>query len=133
MQERNYNTRKLIKLVDSFLTFAKLGDDIRGRKVIDQNFKDIGTINALYIDEVEGKVRFLRVTSGGIFGIGESTFLIPVETITKVTGDEVDINVKKSHIAKAPGYDPELVEEKYLEELHGYYGLLPFWYPVDSR
>ncbi len=75
----------------------------------------------------ERKVRFLRVEHGGFLGVGETKSFIPVDAITKIT-DDVHINHSRDHVAKAPRYDPELVDDKtYYGNIYGYYGYMPFW------
>ncbi|HZY09891.1 MAG TPA: PRC-barrel domain-containing protein [Bacteroidota bacterium] len=118
---------KLVKLVDSSLAFVHLTDDIRGRKVLDRHSEEIGTIDALYIDDKERKVRFIRVASGGILGIGKTTFLIPAAAIVKTTGEAVHIDLTRTRVAKAPIFDPDLVEENELQNLYRHYGYLPYW------
>ncbi|MBV8901115.1 MAG: PRC-barrel domain-containing protein, partial [Verrucomicrobia bacterium] len=53
-------------------TFDDLTDQtfpsIIGRKVVDQRGDDIGTLDALWTDEDTGKVEFLGVKTGWIFG-----------------------------------------------------------------
>ena len=47
--------------------------DIRGRTVIDSDGAEVGTVDDLLIDEEEDRVRFLRIGSGGILGMGRRT------------------------------------------------------------
>jgi hypothetical protein len=60
------NTRaqqaKLIKLKDSDLRLSSQAEDVRGRDVIDQRGKDIGKVNALFINE--GEWKFYSPTGG---------------------------------------------------------------------
>jgi hypothetical protein len=40
----------------------------------------------------------------------------------------VSINDTRDHIAEAPGYDPELVNDSgYQSSIYGYYGCAPYW------
>ncbi len=118
----------LRKLSDSGQTVANAAEDIRGRKVKDKDGKDLGTVDDLLIDDQERKVRFLRVEHGGFLGVGETKSFIPVDAITKITGDDVHINHSRNHVAKAPRYDPKLVDDNtYYGSIYGYYGYMPFW------
>src|SRR4051812_43135597 len=96
----------LVKLSDINFRLADPAQDIRGRKVIDCNDKQVGHIDELLIDDTEKKVRFLRVASGGVLGIGSQKILIPVELITRVTPETVYIARSCEHLAEAPIYDP---------------------------
>ena len=118
----------LIKLSDSEQTVSMGDDDIRGRHVKDRAGEDIGKIGDLLIDKGENKVRFLLVESGGFLGIGKDKLFIPVDAITGISDDEVRVDQTREHLAGAPDYDPDLVDERpYYDEVYGYYGYTPYW------
>lgn len=126
----NEDMTTLVRLGDSDLTVANEDDDVRGRKVIDRNGEETGKVDGLLIDEAERKVRFLEVGSGGFLGMGKEQVLIPVDAVVRVDDESVHINKDREHVASAPGYDPELMpvpERPYLENVYGYYGLVPHW------
>ena len=124
------STGKLIKLGDSDLTVADPREDVRGRTVVDRNGDEIGHVDALLIDDRESKVRFLRIASGGFLGIGESTFLLPVDAVTRIGEDRIVVDQTRERIAGAPAYDPELTyDQDYYGGLYGYYGYGPYWGP----
>lgn len=119
--------RTLQPMRDAHLTTRDRAEDIRSRKVVDADGKDIGEIDALLIDDQEEKVRFLQVASGGFLGIGQSKVLIPVEAISKIDRHVVHVEQTRERVASAPNYDPELIEDQYYEGLYGYYGYQPYW------
>lgn len=103
-------------------------DDIRGRKVEDNEGKDLGKVHDLLIDDREHKVRFLLVEHGGFLGVGETKSFIPVDAITKITAHDVFIDHSREHVALAPAYDPDLVDDRaYHSALYGHYGYVPYW------
>lgn len=117
----------LVRLSDSELTLAGEADDARGRTVVDRNGDEVGEVDDLLIDPDERRVRFLQVASGGFLGLGENKRLVPVDAVTAMD-DTIQIDKDRSHVAEAPVYDPELVEERgYYESLYGYYGYSPYW------
>ncbi len=117
----------LVRLSDSDLTLAGEADDARGRTVVDRNGEEVGQVDDLLIDPDERRVRFLQVASGGFLGLGESKRLVPVDAVTAMA-DTIQIDKDRDDVAKAPIYDPELVEERgYYESLYGYYGYSPYW------
>lgn len=117
----------LVRLSESGQTLAHPEEDVRNRTVRDAGGGDIGTIKDLIIDAAEQKVRFLYVGQGGILGIGQRTVLLPVDTVVRVTDREVHIDQDQERVHGAPAYDPDLTENRYYEELYGYYGFGPFW------
>jgi sporulation protein YlmC with PRC-barrel domain len=119
----------LVKLSDTNLTLANRAEDIRGRDVLDTAGEEIGKVDDLLIDELEKKVRFLQVSSGGFLGLGATKFLIPVDAIMRMTEDAVYISQARERLTGAPRYDPSLVDERYLSDVYGYYGYSPYWGP----
>jgi sporulation protein YlmC with PRC-barrel domain len=119
---------QLVKLGDADLTVADPNEDVRGRKVVDRDGKDVGTIHDLFIDSDEKKVRFLQVGSGGFLGLGEKKVLIPVDAITRITDDEVQFDQTHEHVARTPPYDPDLMnDDAYTGGVYGHYGYQPYW------
>jgi sporulation protein YlmC with PRC-barrel domain len=120
----------LLKLSDTNLTLGDPEEDVRGRKAIDRDGEDIGTVEDLFVDDEENKVRFLQIGSGGFLGIGERKFLIPVDAITRIDADHVHVDQTREHVAGAPEYDPEVTPEpdyNYYEGVYGYYGYPTYW------
>ena len=98
----------LEELKNTKLTLDDPLQDIRGRKVIDQNGEAVGHVDALFIDEEERKVRMLKVRAGGFLGLGDRYFLLPAEMITSIERDEVRVNETRERIVNTPAYDPNL-------------------------
>ena len=128
---RTHDTDKatLLNLSDSNMTVADPDEDIRGRKVLDRNGEEVGEVDDLVIDDREAKVRFMRVASGGFLGLGATKFMIPIDAITRITGDAVHIDQTRERLAGAPLYDPALMNDDYWRDVYGYYCYGPYWEP----
>ncbi|HEU4682186.1 MAG TPA: PRC-barrel domain-containing protein [Gemmatimonadales bacterium] len=121
-------TATLYRLEARDLQLADPNADIRGKNVRDLAGEEIGKVHDLLIDEEERKVRFIEVASGGVLGIGDTKFLLPVEAATAVLADEIRINQDRTQVVGSPRYDPNLIEQPDLNELYRYYGYgTPFW------
>ena len=124
---------------DTNWTVADRADDIRGRRVLDPDGEEVGEIEDLLIDTQERKVRLLQVASGGVLGLGATTFLLPVEAITRISEEAVQIDQRRERLVGAPPYDPALVDQRSWHDLYGHYGYAPYWaatgvyppYPLD--
>lgn len=100
---------------------------MRGHTVLDRDGQEIGEVDGLLIDRDERRVRLLQVASGGFLGIGKQKILVPVDAVTDVN-ENVHIDTDREHVANGPAYDPELaVDQPTVNDLHGYYGYLPYW------
>ncbi|HEX5387168.1 MAG TPA: PRC-barrel domain-containing protein [Gemmatimonadales bacterium] len=123
----------LLHLSDTDLALENPVWDVRGRKVLDADGEEIGEVDDLLIDAAERRVRFLQVSSGGFLGLGETRFLIPSGAVDEVTPEHVRVGRHREHVAAAPRYDPTVVDEHYLADLHGYYQMPPYWGPAYMR
>ena len=117
----------LVRLSDSGLVLEDLTQDVRGLDVYDEDGDQIGTVEDLYADAEERKVRFLDVSAGGFLGLGERRFLIPVEAVSEVREDGVVVvDQKRRKVAESPLFDADVVPQPpYQDELYEYYGYLP--------
>jgi sporulation protein YlmC with PRC-barrel domain len=130
MSQTPNSSISLEKLKDTSLALADPDQDIIGRKVIDREGVEIGHVSNLFIDEDLRKVRMLEIRAGGMLGLGERHFLLPVDAVTSVDSDDVHVNETQDRISRSPAYDPSLIAAptpEYWEPFYGYYGLSPYW------
>ncbi|MEO5834972.1 MAG: PRC-barrel domain-containing protein [Nakamurella sp.] len=124
------DTGTLYTLGDRGQTVQGSANDVRDRKVKDKDGTEIGKVADLLVDDQDQKVRFLVVEHGGFLGFGEKKTLIPVDAITTITEDEVNIDQSHERVAAAPGYDPDLVNDRtYHSQIYSHFGYLPYWGP----
>ncbi len=118
----------LYTLGDRGETVDGLANDVRGREVKDKDGNGIGKVADLLVDDREHKVRFLLVEHGGFLGFGETKTLIPIDAIAKITEDAVLLDQSRERIAAAPGYDPDLIDDRpYHSSIYSNYGYGPYW------
>ncbi len=123
MTERTGTNLSLVKLSDSEFVLEDRTQDIRGLDVYDSNGDEIGSVEDLYVDEEERKVRFLDVGAGGFLGIGEKHFLIPVEAVAKVYDDGITVDQSREKVSGSPPFDTDVVPRpSYQREVYDYYG-----------
>ena len=100
----------LVRLGESSFVPANPEDDLRAKDAYDAEGKRIGRVEDLYIDRNEREVRFLEVGSGGILGIGEKRFLVPVEAVVEVAEEWVAIEPGSTEKVEGPApLDTEVV------------------------
>jgi sporulation protein YlmC with PRC-barrel domain len=105
-------------------TFDELTDEtfpsIIGRKVADQHGDDVGTLDALWTDEDTGKVEFLGVKTGWIFG---KTHVVPAHG-AQIQEDYVRVPYDADFVKDAPSYPPhEELSYAQEREVYEYYGI----------
>lgn len=133
MSERT-DQNELVKLGDSEYRLEAPEQDIRGLDVYDRDRREIGSIEDLYVDTEERKVRFLDVGAGGFLGLGEKHFMIPVEAVIDVGEDGVTIEHGREKVTGSPPFDTDVVPPStdYQRDVYGYYGYAPTWGPYGS-
>lgn len=118
----------LISLKDSDLVLAHAADDVRGLPVVDPHGHRLGEVDDLVIDEPGHRVRLLVVTSGGLLGLGQTSHLLPIDAVTRVS-DEVHVETPHEQVHRAGPYTPEPVSAPLFDQVYRYFGYVPFWAP----
>lgn len=122
------DTSSLYELGDRGQTVDGSANDIRGLQVKDKNGEGIGKVTELLVDDRDREVRFLLVEHGGLLGFNETNTLIPVDAVVKVTENGVFVDQSRDRIASAPGYAPDLIEDRpYQSSIYNHYGFGPYW------
>ncbi len=113
----------LIRLSYSEFILEDQSQDIRGLDVYDKGGQEIGTVEGLYLDTEERKVRFLEVGAGGFLGLGEKTFFVPVEAVREVNEEGVVVDESRQKVVDSPPFDTNVVPQApYQRDIYGYYG-----------
>ncbi len=89
----------LVKLDDFEGELDDTWQDARGRKVIDKNGDEVGTVEELYIWEGPSTVHLVTVSGE------ERSFLIPVHTVTNVDEEAVALEVGRVKVMDSPEFD----------------------------
>jgi ribosomal 30S subunit maturation factor RimM len=89
----------LVKLDDFEGELDEHWQEIRGRKVIDKNGDEVGTVEELYIWEGPSTVHLVTVSGE------ERSFLIPVHTVTNVDEEAVALEVGRVKVMDSPEFD----------------------------
>ncbi len=95
----------LVKLEDFEGELDEHWQDARGRKVIDKNGDEVGTVEDLYIWEGPSTVHLITVSGD------ERSFLIPVHTVTNVDEEAVALEVGKDKVMESPEFDSDDVPD----------------------
>jgi sporulation protein YlmC with PRC-barrel domain len=127
MAQRAHSWIGFVKLSDSDFVLENPEQDIRGKEVHDPEGQRVGGVDDLYIDREEREVRFLEVGAGGVLGIGEKRFLVPVEAVTKVAEGRVTIEPGRTERVAGPApFDTKVAPPRAADRRNDDDALLPF-------
>ena len=102
-------------------------EDVRGSDVRDPAAEKIGTVEDLIVDTTTGRVRLLRVGSGGLLGFGRAHRLIPVDVVTDIVQGAVFVDRSRDRVTDAPLEPTRLDDERSINDVYAFFGYPPFW------
>ena len=106
MESSGQQRSNLTKLSETELPLEEPWQDMRGLDVYDIAGEQIGSAEDLYVDREVRLASYLVVSAGGFLGIGEKTFLVPVEEVSRDVGEErVTVTVPKDKVLNSPEFD----------------------------
>jgi sporulation protein YlmC with PRC-barrel domain len=105
MAQENDGGQNLVKLNDFEGELEGHWQDVQGLKVLDKHGEEVGTVEDLYVYEEAQAVHLLKVEIEG------RHFLIPVDAITNVQDEGVNVEQNKSVIMESPEHDSEEVPD----------------------
>lgn len=104
---------------------------VRAENVIDVPVKnsaneDLGKIEEIVLDKVNGQVSYVVLSFGGFLGLGEKLFALPWKAISYDKGNDCFIlNISKDVLEKAPGFNkdewPDMANPTWSEGINRYY------------
>lgn len=112
---------------------------IIGNKVVNREGEQLGSIKDLMIDLDDAQIAYAVLSFGGVLGLGDKLFAIPLEALTFGSRSREDhtviLDVDKDVLKNAPGFDKEhwpndaQYEAGWLLDIYEYYGYSPYWIP----
>jgi sporulation protein YlmC with PRC-barrel domain len=79
-----------------------------GDKVIGKDGKELGKIEEIMLDLTTGRVKYLVLSSGGILGIGDRFFALPLEHLTFDPEERIFyLDIERNTLKRQPGFDKE--------------------------
>lgn len=105
---------------------------IIGDPVVNEYGEDLGKIEELMIDLDHGRVAYAVLSFGGLFGIGDKLFAVPLEAMrVDPENHRFVLDVDRERLEQAPGFDkddwPDAADLQYRRSVFVYYGHDPYW------
>lgn len=119
--------------MDNTLTPRALSaTSITGTNVTNLQNESLGEIEDLMIDLNTGRVSYAVLSFGGILGIGDKLFAVPLESFSVDADNEnFVLNMDKDRLEDAPGFDkndwPATSDTGFRDRVYSYYEIDPYW------
>ena len=103
-----------------------------GLKVENQGGDNLGDVKDLAVETDHGHVLYAVLSFGGVLGIGDKLFAIPIDALAvKSDGKVLILDVDKEKLKNAPGFDksawPDMANPRWTTEIYKYYNRKPYW------
>lgn len=104
------------------------GTKIIGKPVQNLHGMNLGKIEDLAIDEIDGDIRYAVLSFGGVLGLGEKYFAIPWEALT-LSNDRKHfvLDLEEKVLAQAPGFSkdnwPDFADPDYHVTIYEFYNI----------
>jgi sporulation protein YlmC with PRC-barrel domain len=99
---------------------------LTGNKVRNSQGDDLGKIEDFMLDTSTGEVSYAVLSFGGVMGIGDKLFAVPLQAMqTDTERHEFVLDESKERLEKAPGFDkdnwPQTGDDQWRREVDSYY------------
>ncbi len=107
-------------------------DKVEGTAVYNPDGDNLGTVEEIMLDKIQGRVAYAVMSFGGFLGMGEKFHPLPWQALSysKDKGGFV-VSLSKEVLENAPAYSAEeadmLLDRRYEERVHSHYGAQPYW------
>lgn len=106
------------------LTWSHRVSELIGADVKSPQDENLGEIHDLVIDWPGGQVRYAVLSYGGILGLGDKLFAVPMDKI-QTRDDDLVLSVDKQQLKNAPGFNkdqwPDVADPKWSKSVDEFY------------
>lgn len=101
---------------------------LKGEKVRNAQGDGLGKIEDFMLDMSTGEVSYAVLSFGGIMGIGDKLFAVPLQAMRVDTEDhELVLDESEERLKNAPGFDkdnwPNTADTKWHQEVRTFYNM----------
>lgn len=99
--------------------------------VVNAKGENLGEIKDFMIDTENGRIVYAVLSFGGLWGIGDKLFALPMDALTVDTNNERFVtDVRKDQLEDAPGFDkdnwPRTIDRDFVTRVYTHYGYEPY-------
>lgn len=105
---------------------------INGTSVKSPRDESLGDIKDLMIDLTTGRVAYAVISFGGLLGIGNKLFAVPMQALKQDAVNKCFVmDTSKERLENANGFDsdnwPDFTDRTWQTEVHKHYNTPPYW------
>lgn len=94
--------------------------------------EDLGNIKDFMIDCDSGNVVYAVLSFGGVLGMADKLFAVPMSALHLDTGEKCfRLNISKEELENAPGFNksdwPDMADPRWGTDIHRFYKTQPDW------
>lgn len=103
-------------------------DTLCGEPVCNRSGEDLGKVEDFMLDVDNGSIRYAVLSFGGVMGVGNKLFAVPMRALDLDTNKEKFVlDVPKDKLENAPGFDkdnwPNMADPTFIATVDNYYGV----------
>jgi sporulation protein YlmC with PRC-barrel domain len=100
--------------------------------VVNPQGENLGEIKDFMIDTENGRVVYAVLSFGGLWGIGDKLFALPMDALTVDTNNERFVtDIREDQLDDAPGFDkdnwPHTIDRDFVTRVYTHYGYEPYY------
>lgn len=104
---------------------------LQSDNVVNLDGEDLGEIKDFMIDTENGRIVYAVLSFGGLFGIGDKLFALPMDALTVDTENERFVcDIREEQLENAPGFDknnwPRTSDREFVNRVYTHYGYEPY-------
>lgn len=106
--------------------------EVIGINVKNDKKENLGEIEEIILDKVNGNARYVVLSFGGFLGMADKLFALPWNAINYDPIEECFmLHIDKEKLKNAPGFDknhwPDMADRTWASTIYTYYGTKPYW------
>ncbi|QBR84728.1 PRC-barrel domain containing protein [Legionella israelensis] len=104
--------------------------DVVGTCVKNPQGENLGKVEEVILDKLQGSVSYVVLSFGGFMGMGDKLFAMPWEIFSYDENEDCFIiNTDKEKLKQSEGFDknqwPDIESTQWSQRIHNYYGTHP--------
>jgi hypothetical protein len=115
----------------------RMSSTIIGSNVKNPQGQNLGNIHDLVIHPQDSRVVYAVLSFGGILGLGEKLFAVPLNALQRAADmDTFILDMNQERLQNAPQFNqhnwPLMTDPQWIASVYRFYGLQPYWEPQST-